>query len=66
MLGSLGLALMLFVLAAFVAPPRYAALAFLTGEWLEGAATLIAWFVVLRFRRPILRGTFEGMENASL
>lgn len=37
-LGILGLAVLLLVIAAFVAPPPYAALAFLTGEWLKGAA----------------------------
>ena len=65
-LGVLGLALLVLVIAAFVVPPLHAALAFLTGDWLEGAAALIGWFVVLRFRRPILRWAFEGMEYASI
>ncbi len=65
-LGILGLALLLLVIAAFVAPTPYAALAFLTGDWLEGAAALLGWLVVLRFRRPIVRWTFEGMEYASI
>jgi hypothetical protein len=65
-LGILGLALLLLVIAAFAAPPLYAALAFITGDWLFGIAALLAWFVVLRFRRPILRWTFEGIEYASI
>jgi hypothetical protein len=65
-LGILGLALLLLVIAAFVAPPPYAALAFLTGDWLKGSAALLGWFVLLRFRRPILRWTFEGMAYASI
>lgn len=65
-LGILGLALLLLVVAAFVAPPPYAALALLTGDWLKGAAALIGWFVVLHFRRPILRWTFEGMAYSSI
>jgi hypothetical protein len=60
------LTLLLLVVAAFVASPLYAALAFLTGDWLFGCAALIAWLVVLRFRRPVLRWTFEGIEYASV
>jgi hypothetical protein len=62
----LGLALLFVVIAAFVAPPCYAAIAFLSGDWLLGIAALCAWCVVLRFRRPILRWTFEGIEYASI
>ena len=65
-LWFLGLALLFVVIAAFVAPPIYAALAFFTGDWLFGIGALIPWFVVLRFRRPILRWTFEGIEYGSI
>ena len=63
---AVGSILLVLVMSAFVAPPIYAALAFFTGDWLLGIAALIPWFVVLRFRRPILRWTLEGIEYASL
>ena len=65
-LGVVGLALLVLVMAAFVAPLPYAALAFLTGDWLRGTAALLGWFVVLRFRRPIFRWTFEGMAYSNI
>jgi len=57
-----GLALLLLVMAAFIAPPFYAAFALYSGDWLLGVASLMGWFVVLRFRRPILRWLLEGIE----
>jgi hypothetical protein len=65
-LGVLGLALLLLVIGAFVAPPIYAAFAFFSGDWFLGIAALAAWAVVLRFRRSILRWTLEGIEYASI
>ncbi len=65
-LGVLGLALLLLVIAAFVVPPVYAAFALSTGDWIFGLMALVAWSVVLRFRRPILRWTLEGIEYASI
>ncbi len=65
-LGVLGLALLLLVIAAFVVPPVYAAFALSTGNWIFGLMALVAWGVVLRFRRPILRWTLEGIEYASI
>jgi hypothetical protein len=61
-----GLALLVLVIGAFVAPPLYAALAFFTGDWLFGFAALFVWFVVLRFRRPLLRWALEGIEYAGI
>lgn len=65
-LGILGLALLVLVIAAFVAPPIYSVFAFLTDDWICGIMALAVWVVVLRFRRPILRWTLEGIEHASL
>ena len=65
-LWILGLALLVLVMGAFVAPPLYAALAFFTGDWVFGVAALIGWFVVLRFRRPLLRWALEGIEYAGI
>jgi len=65
-LWILGFALLLLVTGAFVAPPIYAAVAFFSGDWLFGIAAIIAWFVVLHFRRPLLRWTFEGIEYAGI
>jgi hypothetical protein len=62
----LGLFLLVLVIAAFVVPPLYAAAAFITGDWLYGIAALAAWAVVLRFRRPILHWTREGIEYGSI
>jgi len=61
-----GLALLVLVIGAFVVPPLYAILAFFTGDWLFGILALIAWFVLLRFRRPILRWALEGIEYWSI
>ena len=61
-----GLAFLLVVVAALVVPPFYAAFAIFTGDWLFAAAALLGWFVVLRFRRPLLRWTLQGIEYASL
>jgi hypothetical protein len=65
-LGKKGFVLLLLVIAAFVAPPLYAALAFFTGDWFFGIAALAAWAVLLRFRRPMLHWTLEGIEYASI
>lgn len=62
----LGLALLLLVMTAFVVPPIYAILAFYTGDWLFGIVALAGWAVVLRFRRPLLRWTLEGIEYGSI
>ena len=65
-LGLFGLAWLVAVIAAFVAPPIYAALAFFDGDWFYGIAALSGWALVLRFRRPILRWTLEGIEYAGI
>ena len=65
-LWILGLGLLMLVIAAFFAPPLYAAHAFYTGDRLFGVTALVVWFVVLRFRRPTLRWTFEGLEYGSI
>jgi hypothetical protein len=64
--GLLGLALLLLVIGAFAAPPLYAVFAFVSGDWLLGIVAVVAWAVVLYFRRPILRWALEGIEYASL
>jgi hypothetical protein len=61
-LWTLGLALLMLIVAAFVVPPFYAALAFFTGDWFFGAGSLLVWFALLYFRRPILRWTLKGIE----
>ena len=61
-----GLALLVLLIGAFVVPPIYAALAFFTGDWLLSIAALIPWFVVIRFRRPILRWALEGIDYGSI
>jgi hypothetical protein len=65
-LWILGLLLFTLVLGAFIVPPIYAVLAFFAGDWLWGITALIVWFVLLCFRRPILRWTFEGIEHAAM
>ena len=65
-LWILGLGLFTLVIGAFLGLPFYAVLAFLTGDWLWGIVALIAWGVLLRFRRPILRWALEGIEYAGL
>jgi hypothetical protein len=65
-LGLLGAVLMFLVIAAFVLPPVYAALAFFTGDWIFGLMALVGWGVVLWFRRPILDWTMEGFEYAGI
>ena len=65
-LWTLGLALLLLVIAAFVAPPLYAAVAFFTSDWLSGIAALIVWLILLRLRRRILRWALEGIEYGSI
>ena len=64
--GVIGLALLILVLAAFIAPPCLAAIALLSGDWLYAVLYLAAWAVVLRFRHPILRWTFQGYEYTGL
>lgn len=64
--GILGIGLLALIMGAFVVPPIYAAAAFYTGDWLFGIAALIPWFVVLRFRGPILRWTLDGIQYASI
>ena len=65
-LGILGLVLFFLVIAAFVAPPFYAGFAFFAGDWIFGIIALAVWAVVLRFRRPILRWTLEGIEHVGI
>jgi hypothetical protein len=62
----LGLVLLLLVMAAFIVPPVYAVCAFITGDWFFGLAALVAWVVVLRNGRSILRWVLEGIEYASI
>jgi hypothetical protein len=64
-LWLLGLGWMLLVLAAFVAPPILAVGAFLNGSWFSLMSVLAIWLVALRFGRPVLRWTFQGIEWAS-
>lgn len=64
--GLFGLALLLLVMAAFIGLPLYAVFAFFAGYWLQGIVALGAWAVVLRFRKPILHWTLEGIEHASI
>ena len=64
--GILGLGLLALVIGAFVGLPVYVVVAFLSGDWLPGGAALVAWFVVLRFRKPLLRWIFEGSEYAGI
>jgi hypothetical protein len=65
-LWIVGSALLMLIIAAFVLPPIYAAVAFFNGDWLYGIAALITWILVLRFRRPILRWALEGIEYGSI
>ena len=65
-LWVLGSALLTLVIGAFLAPPLYAAFAFYFGDWFRGIVALAAWTVVLRFRRPILRWTLDGIEYGSI
>ena len=62
----LGLAVLFLVITAFAGLPIYAILAFCTGDWAFGIAALAGWTVVLRFGRPLLRWTFEGIQYGSL
>lgn len=61
-----GVALLLLVAGAFFLPPVYAAAAFYGGDWITGAAALVPWLVVLRYRRPILSWVFEGVEHGDV
>src|SRR5262249_26841062 len=61
-----GLALLMLLIAAFVGPPLYAAVAFFIGDYLFGITALVAWFVFLSFRRPLLRWTLEGIEYGGI
>ncbi len=65
-LWVLGSALLLLVIAAFAGPPIYAAGAFISGDWIFGIMALAVWAVVLRFRRPILHWTLEGIEYGGI
>lgn len=65
-LWLLGLGWMLVVLAAIISPPVLAVNAYLNGSWPLGLAALCLGSVVLRFCRPVLRWTFQGIEWASL
>jgi hypothetical protein len=65
-LWVLGFALLVLVLAGLVAPPFYAASAFISGHWLLGIVALTAWIVILRFRRPLLGWVMQGSEHMSL
>ena len=65
-LWMIGLALLFLLIAAFIALPVYAAVALFNGDWLFGVAALLAWFVVLRSRRPLLRWTLEGIEYGGI
>jgi hypothetical protein len=64
--GIIGIAWLQVVFAALFLPPFYAAFAYYSGDWLFGVATLIGWLIVLRFGRPLLRWTFQGIEYASI
>jgi len=65
-LWILGLVLLSLVLAVLILPPFYVVLAFFVGDWLLGILTLIGWLVVLRFSRPMLRWTLEGIEYGGI
>jgi hypothetical protein len=65
-LWLVGSALLLVLMAALVLPPFYAVAAIFTGDWLFAAAALLGLFVVLRFRRPLLRWTLQSIEYGSL
>lgn len=62
----LGLAVLFLVITAFAGLPIYAILAFYTGDWALGIAAVAGWTVVLRFGRPLLRWTLEGIQYGSL
>jgi hypothetical protein len=64
--GLLGLAWLLVVSAAVIAPPLYAAFALFSGDGLFGIAALVGWFTLLRFGRPLFRWTLQGIEYGSL
>jgi hypothetical protein len=64
--GIFGLALLVLVIGAFVALPIVAVVALSDGDWFPGIAALGAWLVVMRFRRPLLRWTFEGFEYTGI
>jgi hypothetical protein len=62
----LGIILFVLVIGAFVLPPVYAVFTIFLGYWYWGVAALVPWFVLLRFRRPILRWLLEGIEHGSM
>lgn len=66
LLWLLGLVLFALLIGAFVLPPVYAVFAIFIGCWLWGVAALVPWFILLHYRRPILRWLLEGMEHASM
>jgi hypothetical protein len=65
-LWILGLLFLVVLLGAFFVVPIYVILAFFIGDWLWGITALIAWLILLRFRRPILRWALEGIEHGSM
>ena len=65
-LWTFGFALLVLVVAAFIVPPLYAAVFFFDGDWLYGIAALIIWIIALRFRRPMMRWTLQGIEYGSI
>ena len=64
--GLLGLALLVLVISAFVAPLCFAFIAFLDERWLVGILWLIPWMVLLRFSRRIWRWLLEGIEYGGI
>jgi hypothetical protein len=54
------------VIAAYIGLPAYATAAIVAGDWFMTATALVAWIIALRFGRPLLRWTFEGIEYGSI
>ena len=65
-LGVFGLAFLLLVLGVWTLPPIYALYAFYSGDWLPGLASLVGWAIVVRFGKPVLKWTLQGIEYASI
>jgi hypothetical protein len=61
-LWILGLGLFVAIFVAFIAPPFYSVIAFISGDYLYGIAILIGWLVLLRFRKPMFRWAFDGIQ----
>lgn len=65
-LMPLGVALFLGTVVGIFAPPGYALIAFITGDYVSGLLILAGWLIFMRLTRRLRRQLLAGIEYSSL